>query len=533
MDKSWMFASRMSQEYLDGVDAFLEHCKTISKNIKCIKCPCQECGNTRCMGLLELKEHLTCNGVDQSYKIWKYHGEPDTNNVPTENNIFDGDEPTDCDDSNFGRMPRMFDDMEENLAENPNEFEELLASAEKPIYPDCVKFTKLSTLVRLFNLKARYSVSDKCFSELLSFLEELLPEGNEIPKSMYEAKKTLSTLGMDYEKYHACPNDCILYRNEWKDSVCCPICEVSRWKKKKNSNEDMVGIPAKALWYIPIIPRLIRLFRNPNHAKSLTWHANERVEDGKLRHPADAPAWKKVDDMWPEFAAESRNIRFGLCTDGINPHRSLSSRYSCWPVILVIYNLPPGLCMKRRFMLLSLVISGSKQPGNDIDVYLAPLIDDLKLLWRDGVKARDGFRGDDFILRAVLLWTINDLPAYGNLSGCSVKGYFGCPICQENTCSKRLKHSSKIIYDGHRRFLPLNHPYRRWKKAFNGEQELGVSSPLLTGIEIEEKLSKLNFKPFGKIPKNSGGKKLRKRRRKEAAETTEPKCWKKNQFFSN
>ena len=74
-------------------------------------------------------------------------------------------------------------------------------------------------------------------------------------------------------------------------------------------------------------------------------------------------------------------------------------------------------------MLLSLVISGSKQPGNDIDVYLAPLIDDLKLLWRDAVKARDGFRGDDFILRAVLLWTINDLPAYGNLSGCSVKGY--------------------------------------------------------------------------------------------------------------
>ena len=34
MDKSWMFASRMSQEYLDGVDDFLEHCKTISKNIK-------------------------------------------------------------------------------------------------------------------------------------------------------------------------------------------------------------------------------------------------------------------------------------------------------------------------------------------------------------------------------------------------------------------------------------------------------------------------------------------------------------------
>ncbi|CAM8999792.1 unnamed protein product [Rhodiola kirilowii] len=37
--------------------------------------------------------------------------------------------------------------------------------------------------------------------------------------------------------------------------------------------------------------------------------------------------------------------------------------------------------MKRRYMMLSLLISGPRHPGNDIDVYLAPLIDDLKLLW--------------------------------------------------------------------------------------------------------------------------------------------------------
>ena len=82
MDKKWMFASRKSQEYCDGVDDFLDHCKAISRNIKCVRCPCQECGNTRCMGLLELKEHLMCNGIDQSYKIWKYHGEPETNSMP-------------------------------------------------------------------------------------------------------------------------------------------------------------------------------------------------------------------------------------------------------------------------------------------------------------------------------------------------------------------------------------------------------------------------------------------------------------------
>jgi len=35
-------------------------------------------------------------------------------------------------------------------------------------------------------------------------------------------------------------------------------------------------------------------------------------------------------------------------------------------------------------MMLSMMISGPKQPGNDIDVYLNPLIEDMKLLWDDG-----------------------------------------------------------------------------------------------------------------------------------------------------
>ncbi|CAL9024339.1 unnamed protein product [Prunus brigantina] len=113
-----------------------------------------------------------------------------------------------------------------------------------------------------------------------------------------------------------------------------------------------------------------------------------------MSHPADSPYWKLVDDKWPEFGKEPRNLRLALSSDGFNPHSSLSSRYSCWPVILVTYNLLPWLCMKRKFMMLTLLISGPKQPGNDIDVYLEPLIDDLKSLW-DGIRGvqRAAFNG--------------------------------------------------------------------------------------------------------------------------------------------
>ena len=42
----------------------------------------------------------------------------------------------------------------------------------------------------------------------------MLPLNNELLLSMYEEKETLNTLGIEYEKIHAYPNDCILYRNE-------------------------------------------------------------------------------------------------------------------------------------------------------------------------------------------------------------------------------------------------------------------------------------------------------------------------------
>ena len=122
------------------------------------------------------------------------------------------------------------------------------------------------------------------------------------------------------------------------------------------------------------------MFQSPQIVENLTWHENKRIRDGKLCHPADSLAWQLIDKKWPDFAQEPRNLRFALSSDGINPHSTLSTTYSYWPVTLITYNIPPWLCMKRKFMMLSLLISGLKLLGNDIDVYLAPLIEDLKTL---------------------------------------------------------------------------------------------------------------------------------------------------------
>lgn len=45
--------------------------------------------------------------------------------------------------------------------------------------------------------------------------------------------------------------------------------------------------------------------------------------------------------------------------------------------------------MKQTSMILSMVIPGKHMPGNDIDVYLQPLIKELKELWFDGIETLD------------------------------------------------------------------------------------------------------------------------------------------------
>ena len=307
-------------------------------------------------------------GFDQSYLTWYWHGEAGPSSEPTttkaerctKNQFFNDVDST----------IEIVKAVHEDFHADAEIFKKLLQDAEKPLYPGCRKFTKLSALVKLYNLKARYGWFDKGFSELLGLLGEMLPLNNELPLSMYEAKKTLNALGMEYEKIHAYPNDCILYRNELKNASCCPTCGVSRWKVNSSGAKKRKGLPAKVMWYFPPIPRFKRMFHSSKFAKDLIWHAQEREFDGKMCHPSDSPSWKLIDHKWANFGGEPRNLRLAISADGINPHSSFSSRHSCWPVIMIIYNLPPWLCMKRKFMLLSLLISGPRQPGNDIDVYL-------------------------------------------------------------------------------------------------------------------------------------------------------------------
>jgi hypothetical protein len=64
-----------------------------------------------------------------------------------------------------------------------------------------------------------------------------------------------------------------------------------------------------------------------------------------------------------------------------------SSTHSTWSIVLMILNLPPRLCNKQKYIMMSRLIPVLQQPGNDIETYFRPLVKYLKELWyNDGVQ---------------------------------------------------------------------------------------------------------------------------------------------------
>ena len=116
--------------------------------------------------------------------------------------------------------------------------------------------------------------------------------------------------------------------------------------------------------------------------------------------------------------------------------------------------------------MMSLLIPRLDSPGRDIDVYLCPLIDELKMLWDTRVEIYNCVLKERINMLVTLMWTVSDFPAYGYLSGWSTSGYKAYPTCNEDTTFVRLR--DKFSYVGHRLFLPTDYPWRK-SRYFNSK----------------------------------------------------------------
>ncbi|KAI5346242.1 hypothetical protein L3X38_014121 [Prunus dulcis] len=251
--------NRCADEYLDGIEDFIEFARRHNPGATRIRCPCRRCNNTLWETIENVGFHLVRNGMIETYSIWNLHGKQvdhaSSSNAPRVDNV----EPiVDPNDQVMGIIQDVFPFASTNINQEGEDdvptpidsaefeqYEKLLKNANQELYPGCDCFSVLTAIVELMHGKIKYQ------------------------------HETLDT---------------------------CPICNESRFKM--TSQNRTIKIPQKVMRYLPFKPRLQRLYMSTHTATDMRWHKEKRVDDDVMRHPADGEAWKEFDRTFPEFAAD-------------------------------------------------------------------------------------------------------------------------------------------------------------------------------------------------------------------------------------
>ena len=175
--------------------------------------------------------------------------------------------------------------------------------------------------------------------------------------------------------FDVCPNDCVIFQNELAEVDMCPKCDAHRYKSTGNN------IPVRRFHYLPLGPRLERLFGTSNLAQLVQAHKTLPVPSTLFDIP-DSPMWRSTYSHSGVFGGDPRGISLSLCTDGVNPYSHLRCSYSMWPIVLSLLNLPRNIRNDFKNMFLVGIIPGNgRKEAHTIHPYLEILVDENALYY--------------------------------------------------------------------------------------------------------------------------------------------------------
>jgi hypothetical protein len=255
-------------------------------------CLCSRCCNRRMLSEYEMSGHIAKKGFMPDYLVWYQHGEVQ----PPAAAESDGNDDDDRMDDMIADISMEYDlgSGDQHPPSEVQNFYRLLATSEEKVH-DGTALTVLQAVTRLMAMKSKYNFSNQCYNDIVKLIIDLIPMKHNMSKDLYQSKKIMAGLGMNYEKIDACKKNCMLFWKEHKDDTECMYCGRSRYVKVINKDGVFVTtkVVVKQLCYIPIMSRLKWLFLSEETAKQMRWHKEGKrdSEDSDIMsHPADGEA---------------------------------------------------------------------------------------------------------------------------------------------------------------------------------------------------------------------------------------------------
>jgi hypothetical protein len=161
--------------------------------------PCSRCENRRTLSKYEMSGHLAKKGFVANYLLWHQHGEV----WPVVANESDRNDDVDQMDDMVADIGREYDPESEDPPPEVQNFYRLLVASEEKVH-DGTNMTVLQVVTHLMGFKSRYNFSNQCYNDIVKFIIDPIPAKHNMPKDLYQSKKIVSGLRMDYEKIDAC-----------------------------------------------------------------------------------------------------------------------------------------------------------------------------------------------------------------------------------------------------------------------------------------------------------------------------------------
>jgi hypothetical protein len=97
-------------------------------------------------------------------------------------------------------------------------------------------------MTRLMGMKLKYNFSNQCYNDIVKLIIDLIPVKHNMSKDLYQSKKIVASLSMNYEKIDVCEKNCMLFLKEHNDDTECMHCGRSRYVKVVNEDGASVTI---------------------------------------------------------------------------------------------------------------------------------------------------------------------------------------------------------------------------------------------------------------------------------------------------
>lgn len=311
--------------------------------------------------------------------------------------------------------------------------------------------------VRGFNFKVDTDMSARAYDKLpRAFPDEL----GDLPKHYALRTRIARLSGIKGVRIDCCVNSCMAFTSPFDALDYCLCCGENRYRSRLDPNAPRTA--RKYFQYIPLIPRLINMYRHPETANVLAYRSTYEASAQLVRDIFDGEHYQNLrrsrvvvngETLRHNFFSLPTDIALGLSSDGFGPFKS--RKKSCWPLIAFNYNLKPHVRFRLENLLCLGVIPGPHAP-KDIGTFLSPLIDELEDLAR-GVPAYDSRSNHPFALHAYLIACFGDMPAVAKLM--YMKGHNGKHPCRACRIGGVRNPDPAPGEDNKTNYTPLSRPF--------------------------------------------------------------------------